>query len=225
MNSATLTKRGGHQQRPQTATRPVVDVADDTPAQPGRFFLIAALAVAAAAVVLLRGQQPAGLGLILATLCAAALVGIAFFQTIGPLVGLGGDGPALTGGRARAALERDKALTLRAIKELEFDRAMGKVSEPDFIEMRDRLRARALRLLRQLDGVGLYRQMIERELQTRLEASSHHATSGAPLMPGRPSAETRSTVTASTCVACGTTNDLDARFCKRCGERLATGDA
>ena len=45
--------------------------------------------------------------------------------------------------RAAALLEREKALALRTIKELEFDRAMGKVSEADFDEMAARLRARA----------------------------------------------------------------------------------
>ena len=38
----------------------------------------------------------------------------------------------MVGERTRAALEREKMLTLRAIKELEFDRAMGKMSEEDF---------------------------------------------------------------------------------------------
>ena len=37
--------------------------------------------------------------------------------------------------RARAALEREKTLVLRSIKELEFDRAMGKLSPRDFDEM------------------------------------------------------------------------------------------
>ena len=41
----------------------------------------------------------------------------------------------LVGGRARAALEREKTLVLRSIKELEFDHAMGKVSDEDFAEM------------------------------------------------------------------------------------------
>ena len=49
----------------------------------------------------------------------------------------------MLGGRTRAALEREKTLSLRSIKELEFDRAMGKVSEKDFAEMGARLRARA----------------------------------------------------------------------------------
>ena len=40
-------------------------------------------------------------------------------------------------------LERDKALVLRSIKELEFDRAMGKVGDADFAEVSAGLRARA----------------------------------------------------------------------------------
>src|SRR6185436_17587187 len=49
---------------------------------------------------------------------------------------------------------------LRAIKELEFDRAIGKLSEEDFKEMSGRLRARATRLIRQLDAGGGYREQI-----------------------------------------------------------------
>ena len=51
-----------------------------------------------------------------------------------------------------AALLAEKALALRTIKELEFDRAMGKMSEPDFVEMSARLRSRALRVMKQLEG-------------------------------------------------------------------------
>ena len=61
---------------------------------------------------------------------------MAALRLLAPLVGLGPEQAPTVHGRARAALERDKALTLRAIKELEFDRAMGKVAEPDFVEMR-----------------------------------------------------------------------------------------
>src|SRR6185369_13737165 len=78
------------------------------------------------------------------------------------------DGPQVLGGRTRAALDREKTLVLRSIKELEFDKAMGKVSEKDFTEMSARLRARAARLMRQLDaGVG-YREQIEREIERRI---------------------------------------------------------
>ena len=51
----------------------------------------------------------------------------------------------MIGQRTRAALEREKMLSLRAIKELEFDKAMGKVSDDDFREMSGPLRSRAPR--------------------------------------------------------------------------------
>jgi hypothetical protein len=103
-------------------------------------------------------------------------------------------------------LERDKALTLRALKELEFDHAMGKLSEGDFGEMRRRLRKRALRLMQQLEGRTAYRERIERDLESRL---SELRTGAAP-----------SGSAASTCLECGATNDADARFCKMCGHAL-----
>jgi hypothetical protein len=56
------------------------------------------------------------------------------------------------GQRTRTALEKDKALALRAIKELEFDRAMGKVAAADYDEMMWRLRRRAAGLIAQLDA-------------------------------------------------------------------------
>ena len=82
------------------------------------------------------------------TVAAAGFAAYALYRTLSPLVsGDVGDDAAMVGGRTRAALERDKTLVLRAIKELEFDHAMGKVADGDFDEMRDRLRARALRLI------------------------------------------------------------------------------
>ncbi len=66
-------------------------------------------------------------------------------------------------------LAREKGLVLRALKDLEFDRSMGKVSQADFDEMSARLRTRALVLMKQLDEDGSgYRTIIERELSARL---------------------------------------------------------
>ena len=69
------------------------------------------------------------------------------------------------GGRTRIALEREKTLVLRSIKELEFDFAMGKIAKADFDEMSGRLRARALGLMRQLDAGGGYREQIAEEVE------------------------------------------------------------
>ncbi|MDP6609854.1 MAG: zinc ribbon domain-containing protein, partial [Vicinamibacterales bacterium] len=115
--------------------------------------------------------------------------------------------------RTREAIEREKALVLRSIKELEFDRAMGKVADEDFREMAARLKARAIGFMRQLDSdASEYRDLIERELQARL-ASPEAARSPSPS-----SAEVARDTRA--CDACETINDADAKFCKECGEIL-----
>jgi hypothetical protein len=120
--------------------------------------------------------------------------------------------------RARAALEREKSLVLRSIKELEFDKAMGKVSSRDFDEMAGRLRARAVMLMKQLDeGGSAYRELVERELKTRLKASGRAGLQ--PSVPGGADLQV-SPRAADTACACGTLNDPDAAFCKRCGTKL-----
>ena len=101
-------------------------------------------------------------------MAAAALVGLAALRTLRPLCQPDEDRTVMIGQRTRAALEREKMLALRSIKELEFDRAMGKLSDADWQEMSGRLRARVGRLMRQLDAGAGYRDQIERELEKRL---------------------------------------------------------
>ena len=135
----------------------------------------------------------------------------------------------MIGERTRAALEREKMLALRSIKELEFDRAMGKLSDNDWRDMSARLRARAARLMRQLDAGGGYRAQIEKDLAARL------AENDARLKPSRDETDAGSiasrhedaaddggaSVSAErTCATCATVNDADARFCKGCGGKL-----
>ena len=165
--------------------------------QPWQLFTLAGLVGATLVVSLSKGQTPAAIILLSATIFAAAVVGLAALRTFLPLftrdvVFV----PPLFGGRTRAALEREKALVLRSIKELEFDRAMKKLSDKDFAEMSARLRARATRLMRQLDADSGYRAEIEREIEKRI---------------GRPT---------SICASCSTQNDPDAKFCKNCGSAL-----
>jgi len=137
--------------------------------QPWQLFTLAGLIGATIVVFMSRGQTPAGIILLSLIIFAAAYVGLAALRTFLPLAGVVVDSTAeLLGGRTRAALEREKTLVLRSIKELEFDRGMGKVSEKDFAEMSARLRARAARLMRQLDAGSVYREQIEREVARRL---------------------------------------------------------
>jgi hypothetical protein len=188
--------------------------------EPWQLFTLAGLIGATLAVFMARGQSPAAVILISLTIFAAAAVGIAALRTFLPLTHKAAASTTqVLGGRTRAALEREKALALRTIKELEFDRAMGKVSEKDFAEMSGRLRARAARLMRQLDaGVG-YRAEIEREIARRI-GEAGPASPGKPQTAGIPPAPSPAPAPATACAACGTMNDPDARFCKNCGVAL-----
>lgn len=179
----------------------------DNSLRPWQFFVLAALGCATAVTFLARGQGLTAVVLLSILMAAAALVGMAALRTIGPLVSPEEDRTPMIGSYTRVALEREKMLALKSIKELEFDRAMGKLSEADWREMSGRLRARAARLMRQLDAGAGYRTEIERDLASRVEKRSVSKGSD----DSHP---------ATRCAHCSTANDPDARFCKSCGQRL-----
>jgi len=201
MSSATSTEA-------PAATKPDKS---DSGLEPWQFFVLAALGCATAAMFVSRGQGLTAVVLLTIMMATAAVVGLAVLRTVRPLVSPEEDQTSMVGHRTRAALEREKTLTLRAIKELEFDRAMGKLSDADWQEMAGRLRSRAARLIRQLDAGDGYRERIERDLTKRIGAT--------PDPGGGASARGDASVTPK-CGACGTVNDGDARFCKSCGQRL-----
>ncbi len=179
------------------------------PLEPWQFFTLAGLIGATIVVFLSEGQSPAGIILLSVVIFAAAAVGVAAWRTFSPLAGRDEPtGPQIFGGRTRAALEREKTLVLRAIKDLEFDHAMRKVSEKDFGEMGARLRARAAGLMRQLDAGTGYREAIQKEIDKRLGPA-----------PEKKPPESRKPTT-KMCLSCCTVNDADARFCKGCGYQL-----
>src|ERR1700730_16127478 len=136
--------------------------------QPWQFFVLAALGCATAVTFITRGQGVSSVVLLGILMATAAFVGLATLRTLRPLVSPEDDRTSMFGQRTRVALEREKMLALRSIKELEFDRAMGKLSDSDWSEMSGRLRARASRLMRQLDTGSGYREQIERDLAKRL---------------------------------------------------------
>ncbi|HTL46154.1 MAG TPA: zinc ribbon domain-containing protein [Vicinamibacterales bacterium] len=168
--------------------------------QPWHFFVLLSLIAATVAVLVSRQNAPAHLVLISLTIGAAGAAAFACYRTVAPLSSRVVDATEPLSDSLRADLEREKALTLRSIKELEFDRAMGKLSNDDFAEMSRRLRTRAVGIMKQLDEGADYRPIIERELAARTAKAAPRRAAGM--------------------CACGTRNDADARFCKSCGSRL-----
>jgi hypothetical protein len=189
--------------------------------QPWQLFTLAGLVGATVVVFLSRGQTPAGIILLSLLVFAAAAIGATALRAFLPLTQkVHDEGTQILGGRTRAALDREKALVLRSIKELEFDRAMKKVSDKDFAEMAGRLRVRAARLMRQLDAGSVYRVEIEKEVERRLAANR--------FAPREAVADIRRESVPAvdlSCATCNTQNDPDARFCKGCGARLTGATA
>ena len=179
--------------------------------EPWQFFVLAALLVSTGVILYnffgTGGQSRSSIILFTVLMAAVCLVGIAALRAVRPLVSPEEDRTPMVGERTRVALEREKLLTLRSIKELEFDRAMGKLSDADWHEMSGRLRARAAGLMKQLDAGAGYREQIERDLAKRL------AEAGVDDRSAKALAE-------NACASCATVNDADAKFCKACGQRL-----
>ena len=223
MSSATSIKRGVRLPPERQEARHQPEAATEG-FRPWHFFLFASLMTATVAVVLAKQTTPEHLVLLSIIIASAGFAAAAFYRMLAPLAV---EDPSIfsepLSGRGRAAIEREKSLVLRSIKELEFDRAMGKVAPKDFDEMAGRLRARAIMLMKQLDeGTGAgYREIIERELQARLAKTVGH-TKASPTAPdARPEGRAyNETVAVGACAQCGTTNDVDAAFCKRCGSKL-----
>jgi hypothetical protein len=98
---------------------------------------------------------------------------------------------------ARGELEREKRTLLKAIKEAEFDRDMGKLSQRDADDMIRGYRARAIEVIKEIDllgqgGLGTVREQILREIRARVQLDAKAAKRGieAPLARAASQAET-----------------------------------
>lgn len=128
---------------------------------------------------------------------------------------------------ARTAEEEQKRSVLRALKDLEYERSVGKISEEDFHDYSARYRAEAKRLMQSLDdGLAVQRKQVEAELARRL-------TKPEPAEPTEPETTEETAekeppserVGTRPCPACQTNNELDARFCKACGKAMDSEEA
>jgi len=141
------------------------------------------------------------------------LAGIALWRVLDPLsrADLAWSGQAPRSSGRIKELEREKQLVLKAIKEIELDYQMRKIAEVDYKEMVERYRGRALRVMSELEAGDNYRPLIERELRDRLA-----------LAEKAPATSTSAATAPGLCNSCGTKNDEDAQFCKKCGGKLAS---
>lgn len=203
-------------------------------------------------------------------LAGGALIAVIamFWGSLRTLIGetplSGADAYAL--GAPPRAEEEQKRAVLRALKDLEFERSVGKISEEDYRGLVTKYRAEAKRLLQLLDeDAAPGRERAEAMLQRRLrqaglieaaedEANKEEAEAKEPEVededddleeaeapkpaeekPVPPPEAKRKKKTAKKagaenvkkadakkvdCASCGTPNEEDALFCKKCGARL-----
>ena len=162
---------------------------------------------------------------------AAALIvaGVALF--VAAPLGIG-----LTRARAKSAgelqverHEHERALAVQGLRELEFDREMGKLSDADYESMHQTLENRALTAMTEVEKI-------------RAEAASKKQASVVALAdaPRRPAPMPRSTDTVPTlvvhhevprptaprkirfCPECGTRSAPESNFCAECGASFKT---
>lgn len=142
---------------------------------------------------------------------------------------------ALSLGAPSAEEERKRAV-LRALKDLEYERGVGKISEEDFVDLSARYRAEAKALLQILErDLGPAREQALRRLERRLkkerivasEPPAEADASGASTNDDSDSASAAAdgirepkSAEKVTCPSCSTPNDADARFCKGCGAAI-----
>jgi len=122
----------------------------------------------------------------------------------------------------RIMLVNEKTTLLKAIKELEQERASGKISDQDYEAFNARYRARARDVLQELDSqLGDYREqaqaLVDKELKGLATperpnevATAKKATDDNAAQPAR-----------IPCPACQADNEIDAAFCKKCGKPIA----
>ncbi len=138
--------------------------------------------------------------------CLLLLVGLIFYVGY-PLVGA----TALYGlqeGEHQRLVERREQL-LAAIKEIEFDQAMGKLPEGEYQRFRQQFEAEAMGVLHQLDQLkGAARQSRGGSLTARVEKD---------ILALRQKDRAH-------CSSCGAQRQPADRFCSRCGNRFAEAE-
>jgi hypothetical protein len=163
---------------------------------------------------------------------AAALVGmVALWLVLRPLLG-----PAAPPEPVEEPEEQDetpKGVALLALKEIEFDRETGKLSDADYQYLKDKYTAEALEALRTEDSVGVPGD-VEALIAHRVQALRFAAATAPPGAPAclacgpRPEADALFCSSCGgrlpapvTCARCGTALSSDSRFCEGCGSRVA----
>jgi cytochrome c-type biogenesis protein CcmI len=155
---------------------------------------------------------------------AAALIiaGVALFVA----APLAGGLPAARRKSARQSdlerLEHERSLAVQGLRELEFDREMGKLSDSDYESLKAQLEQRALTAMQSSDKINddARKSSVVRELiPPSPSAEPARRAEPAPVLMMRTDASAKAP-RVRFCPQCGTRTLKDARYCAECGTAL-----
>jgi hypothetical protein len=129
------------------------------------------------------------------------------------------------------ALATRKKMLLRALKDLENERAIGKIEPEDYEQLSAISRAELKGVLKRIDdALAPHRSRAEEEARAHLakaglisdsgegDLAAPHVTTKVSMRDRRPEPERVS------CPQCNASNERDAKFCKECAARLAPAE-
>ncbi len=143
--------------------------------------------------------------------------------------------PLLQAGRATLVLEDDKLVELlgrrdsimQAIKDLEFDYRVGKISQEDYQRLDQRLRRQAIGLMQQLEKLSPTSASLDEQLESII--AQFRQTTVAPALAVSASSRATPVVTSTRqairfCTECGRPLEAGHKFCAYCGTPIALVD-
>jgi hypothetical protein len=116
----------------------------------------------------------------------------------------------------RAALMDEKNVLLRAIKDIAYEREVGKLSEADHARLDRAYRLRAKEVLRKLDE-DLAPYLAEAERLIAEPSPSAAMSAATPSKKRKKKGPKPAVAVGRACARCGTDNRADAAWCKACG--------
>ncbi len=171
------------------------------------FAPLGALLLAAAAFAV-GGRWGAGSGVLVAASGALAIAIFVLHRSVLALLSAGGGEVEVEIEVGDTRLEHEKVAVLRALKDFEYERAVGKISEADFEALTKQYRGRAVEILAAIDrDLEPWRKKAETAIARRAQQKEKE-------QDPEPAA-------AAACAGCGAALDPDSVFCKKCGKRVA----
>ncbi len=107
--------------------------------------------------------------------------------------------------------------TYSAIKDLETDHAMGKLSDTDYANLRAKYEGKAMTILQQLDAV----RPVVPAAASAAASPGTCAQCGTPIVAGAKFCRGCGAALGATCVTCGTPLTAESKFCRHCGSPVA----